>query len=287
MTAKLAVVTGANTGIGKATARQLASRGFSVVMGCRDSKKAEAARDELVSSGVPIERLTLLPLDLGSLDSIAQFARAFHERYASLSVLVNNAGLWAHERTVTTDGFETTFGVNHLGPFQLTRLLLDSLRAADHARIVNVSSELHRRGDVMRLLDDPMAERGSFRGLARYGDSKLANVLFTRKLAKSLAAESSHVTVNALHPGVIASDFMRGVNVIGRAFVKLFFKSPEAGAATSVFLASAPEVQGVSGKYFVDCKEKFPSRAAQDDDAAETLWTRSEELVGAPRVDHG
>ncbi len=277
------VVTGSNTGIGKATARLLAERGFKVIMACRDVAKAEAARNDLLATGLPPARLVTRALDLGSFDSIRAFAKELAAEQGSLDVLVNNAGVWMQQRSLTKDGFEQTYGINHLGTFLLTRELLPLLRSAPEGRIVTVSSELHRRGDRSRLLDDPNAERGSFNGTARYSDSKLANVLFTHALAKRLAAEGAPITANALHPGVIATDLARGFNAVARWFVKLLFKSPEQGAATSVYLASSPDVAKVSGKFFEDCKERAPSGASLDQAAAERLWTASEAATGVAR----
>ena len=203
---KVAIVTGSNTGIGKETARGLAQEGATVVMAVRDPKKGEAARAELVASEPGLEaRRRVMVLDLGDFASIRGFAAAFKRDFRRLDILVNNAGLSPAKRSTTKDGLETTFGVNHVGTFLLTHELLDVLKASAPSRVVVLSSKLHYRGKM--AWDDLQFERRRFSTLGAYNQSKLANVLFTRALARRLA--TSGVVVNAVHPGVVQTELAR------------------------------------------------------------------------------
>jgi NAD(P)-dependent dehydrogenase (short-subunit alcohol dehydrogenase family) len=271
---KICIVTGSNTGIGKETARGLAQRGATVVLACRDVAKAEAARADIAASTGRGD-LAVMPLDLGDKASVRAFAAAFRARYARLDVLVNNAGVYARERGTTRDGFETTFGVNHLGTFLLTQELLPLIRASAPARIVTVSSNMHRSGEM--VWDDLMFERRRFWGVPVYQQSKLANVLHAFALARRLAGTG--VTVNALHPGVVGTEIMRGVPRLLTAPVKLFLLSPEKGAACSLHVATAAELAGVTGEYFEKSRVGRPAAAARDEAAQERLWEVSERLV--------
>ncbi|MBX3246497.1 MAG: SDR family NAD(P)-dependent oxidoreductase [Myxococcales bacterium] len=208
-------------------------------------------------------------------------------RHPKLHVLVNNAGLVLDARTTTVEGFETTFGVNHLGHFLLTQLLLDALKAAadedGEARVVNVSSDAHRWARRGIDWDDPQAEK-KYASFDVYAKSKLANIYFTRALARRL--EGTRVTTNALHPGVVATEFASSEDMglltsFGFKLVRPFLKTPAQGAATTIHLASAPELRGVTGDYFADSKPKHPMRLAQDDTLAERLWAISEQLVAS------
>ncbi|MCB9614577.1 MAG: SDR family oxidoreductase [Sandaracinus sp.] len=282
---KVVLVTGANTGIGKETAAALAKEGAHVVLAIRNRAKGEAAADEIESrSGV---RPELLTLDLASFASIREAAATFLAHHDKLHVLVNNAGLVLESRTTTVEGFETTFGVNHLGHFLFTQLLLGALKKAakeDHeARIVNVSSDAHRWARRGLDWDDLQSEK-KYASFDVYAKSKLANLYFTRALARRL--EGTGVTVNALHPGVVATEFASSDDVgfftsFGFKLVRPFLKTSAQGAATSIFLASSPEVRGVTGKYFADSKLKHPMRLAQDDALAERLWSISEAMVAS------
>lgn len=275
MDGKVCIVTGSNTGIGRETARGLAREGATVVMACRDAAKAAAAREDIVRT-TGNARVTVMPLDLASAASIRAFATAFRAAHDRLDVLVNNAGLWGRERTTTPDGFETTFGVNHLGPFLLTHELLDLLKASAPARIVNLSSSLHYRGRMD--WDDVMFERRRFSGTTAYNQSKLANVLFTAALAERLAGTG--VTVNAVHPGVVRTELTRAMpKWISRIF-HLFTISPEQGAATTLHVATSPEGGQVSGRYFEKSRQKVASAAARDASAQQRLWALSETLLG-------
>jgi NAD(P)-dependent dehydrogenase (short-subunit alcohol dehydrogenase family) len=279
MQGKTVLITGANSGIGKETAVALARAGATVVFTSRDPQKGEqAAADIRQRSGADV---ALMPLDLASFPSIRALAEGFLQRYDQLHALINNAGLILTERTETEQGFETTFGVNHLGHFLLTQLLLDRIKASAPARIINVASRAHRFARSGLDFDDLQLTK-SYGGMQAYGRSKLANIYFTRELARRL--EGSGVTVNALHPGAVATGFARDGDV-GPPFswlivlAKPFLRSPAKGAETSIHLASAPELDGVTGKYFADSKETQPTSVAQDDEAASRLWAASEELI--------
>ena len=279
MQGKTVLITGANSGIGKETAVALARAGATVVFTSRDPQKGEqAAADIRRRSGADV---AFMPLDLASFPSIRALADDFLKRYDSLHVLVNNAGLILTERTETEQGFETTFGVNHLGHFLLTQLLLDRIKASAPARIINVASRAHRFARSGLDFDDLQLTK-SYGGMQAYGRSKLANIYFTRELARRL--EGSGVTVNALHPGGVNTGFSHDGDTNGLysflwSLAKPFLRSPEKGAQTSIYLASAPEVEGVTGKYFANSKEARPTSIAQDDEAARRLWTASEELI--------
>jgi NAD(P)-dependent dehydrogenase (short-subunit alcohol dehydrogenase family) len=277
---EVCVVTGANAGIGLETARALARLGATVVLTSRDRARGEAAKDDIGKSA-PGAALDLVALDLASLASVRAAAAEIAGRHARIDVLVNNAGVYFSHRAETRDGLEMTFGVNHLGPFLFTCLLLDRLRAAAPARIVNVASHEHTRTAGLDF-DDLQATRG-YSGIAAYRRSKLANVLFTRELARRLAG--SGVTANALHPGSVRTQIGRDGDARGlhRLFIALaspFLIGPERGARTSVFVATSPEIAGVSGRYFARCRERAPSRPALDDAAARRLWDESARLVG-------
>ncbi len=280
MTGKTCLVTGANQGIGKETALGLAKLGATVVITARDRAKGEAALDDIKQRGGS-DRVDLMLVDLASFDSIRQLAEEFQVRHPRLHVLVNNAGAYNTTRTLTRDGFETTFGVNHLGYFLLTRLLLDAITSSAPARIVSVSSGAHT-GARMNF-DDLQGER-SYRGFGAYGQSKLANVLFTYELARRL--EGTGVTANCLHPGVVMTGFGKnnsgmvgGLFGVFQAVAKPFLLTPEKGAQTSIYLASSPEVEGVTGKYFADCREKQSNAISHDREVARKLWEISEQMV--------
>lgn len=272
---KNVIVTGANAGIGRVTALELAKAGARVWLACRSRDKTEGVLKEIqAATGRPAE---FLALDLADLGQVRGAAAAFLGQDVPLHILVNNAGL-AGQRGVTKDGFELTFGVNHLGHFLFTNLLLDKLRASTPARIVNVASGSHyqKKGAI-----DWAKVRGSTRsitGLDEYAVSKLANVLFTRELARRLYGTG--VTAYALHPGVIASEIWRRIPWPLRNVARAFMKSTEEGAQTSLWCATAPELADQSGRYYDDRKERRPSRMALDDELAVEMWNRSEDFVG-------
>lgn len=275
---KTCVVTGGNSGIGKFTALGLARQGARVLIVSRTEERGRLALEE-VRRESGSESVELVVGDLSSLANVRALAAELLERCPELHVLINNAGLWMTERVLTPDGLETTFAVNHLAPFLLTNLLLDRLRASAPARIVNVSSEGHRQGKLD--FEDLQAER-SFGKIAAYCGSKLMNVLFTRELARRL--QGSGVTANSLHPGVVRTNLgSRSSGAIRWVFDwvgPLFFLTPEQGARTSLHVACAPALDGVSGLYFKSSRECTPARAARDDDSAQRLWEVSAELAG-------
>ena len=273
LSGRVALVTGANTGIGLVTARELATRGAHVFIACRSGERAQPAlaRIRAASASAQVE---LLPLDLGDFASIRQCAQMFLDRGLSLHLLVNNAGLGG-QRGFTRSGFELAFGTNHVGPFLLTQLLLERIKASKAARIVTVASRAHYRADGIDWEAVRQPTKG--RGLAAYCVSKLANVLFSAELGRRLAG--SGVTTYALHPGVVASDIWRKVPWPLNTLIKLAMISTEEGAATSLYCACAPEVARETGLYYDECRAKTPSRLAQDPALAAELWKRSEEWV--------
>lgn len=279
MQGKTVLITGGNSGIGRETAVALAQAGATVAFTSRDPQKGEqAAADIRERSGADV---ALLLLDLASFPSIRALAAAFLERYDRLDVLVNNAGLILTERTETEEGFETTFGISHIGHFLLTQLLVDRVKASAPARIINVTSRAHRFARDGLDFDDLQLTEG-YGGMKAYARAKLANIYFTRELARRL--EGTGVTVNSVHPGGVATGFARDGDVKPPfswlwAMAGPFLRSPAKGAETSIYLASSPDVEGVTGKYFLDCKEAQPTAVAQDDEAARALWDISETLV--------
>ncbi|RMH01141.1 MAG: SDR family oxidoreductase [Chloroflexi bacterium] len=280
MKGKICMVTGANAGIGKQTALELAKMGATVVLVCRNRARGEAAQAEIrqVSGN---DQVDLLLADLSSQQSIHELAKTFKEKYDRLHVLVNNAGAWFQNRQLSVDGIEMTFALNHLGYFLLTHLLLDVLVVSAPSRIVNVSSGAHHNGRIH--FEDLQFEK-RYRGFAAYSQSKLANILFTYELARRLEAHGIQgVTVNCLHPGFVASNFGRNNGLLAK--VALTFLRPIAvdvrkGAETSVYLASSPEVEGVTGKYFDKKKAVRSSAISYDEEVARRLWEISEEMTG-------
>jgi NAD(P)-dependent dehydrogenase (short-subunit alcohol dehydrogenase family) len=267
------LITGANTGIGRATTEAVAARGATVYMACRSEAKARPAREAIVAA-TGNNNLNLLSLDLADLASVRACADAFIQTGAPLHVLVNNAGL-AGKRGTTASGFELAFGTNHVGPFLLTNLLLDRLRASAPSRIVTVASEGHYRADGIDYdaVRRPTRTRTAFH---EYCVSKLANVLHSQELSRRL--EGSRVTTYSLHPGTIASDVWREVPWPIRPLLKMRMRSPTDGALTSVYCATSPDVAGDTGLYYEDSARKEPSRHATPEHAAE-LWERSEAWV--------
>ena len=273
MSGKVCVVTGANSGIGIETAEGLARMGATVVMVCRDPERGRAAL-ESIKARSGNQSIELMICDFASQAQIRKLAEEFKQRHDRLDVLVNNAGLVLTRRTLTEDGLETTFAVNHLGYFLLTNLLLDVIKRSAPSRIVNVASTAHHSGTID--FNDLQGER-SYGTMRAYGQSKLANILFTYELARRL--EGSNVTVNCLHPGVIGTNIFRSVPGLG-AMAKLFLKSPKKGAETSIYLATSPEVAEVTGKYFDDKRAVRSSRESYDEAVAQRLWQLSERLTG-------
>lgn len=275
---KTILVTGATDGIGKATALGLAKQGAHTIVVGRNQTKGEATIAEIkrVSGNAKVD---LLVTDFASLAQVRQLATEINTRYARLDVLINNAGVFAGERSESAEGFELMFAVNHLAPFLLTNLLLGLLKRSAPARIITVSSGAQAFGTID--FDDLNAKR-SFGAQRRYGQSKLANVLFTYELARRLAGTG--VTANVLEPGFVATNMPGTIPGLGGLLVQLarpMMRTPEQGAQTSIYLASSPELTNVSGKFF-DAKqvERRSSRQSYDQAAAQRLWRESERLTG-------
>ncbi|CAI5769399.1 Uncharacterized protein PODLI_1B020849 [Podarcis lilfordi] len=294
MEGKTVIITGANSGLGRAAAAELLRRRARVIMACRDPARAEEAARELraemgLSSrergggggGGGRGELVVRQLDLASLGSVRRFCQQVLQEESRLDVLINNAGIFQCPYMKTEDGFEMQFGVNHLGHFLLTNLLLGLLKSSAPSRIVVVSSKLYKYGEIN--FDDLNSELNYNKSFA-YSRSKLANILFTRELARRL--ENTGVTVNVLHPGIVRTNLGRHIHIplLAKPLFNLvswaFFKTPLEGAQTSIYLASSPEVEGVSGKYFGNCKEEQLLPNAMDDLVARKLWDISEVMVG-------
>lgn len=274
MDGKVCMITGANSGIGYVTARELARMGAAVVMVCRSKERGEAARSEIIhetGSG----SVELMIADLSSQKEVRRLAADFRAIHDRLHVLVNNAVLWPTKRTLTVDGLELQFGLNHLAYFLLTNLLLDVLKASAPSRVVNTSSGIHKRARID--FDDLQAER-SYRHMRAYGQSKLANVLFTNELARRLAGTG--VTVNSFTPGMTETNLGRYMSRGAQLIFRLLAKKTEKGAATAIYLASSPEVDGVTGKYFANCREARSAKLSYDKVIAKRLWDVSERLAG-------
>jgi NAD(P)-dependent dehydrogenase (short-subunit alcohol dehydrogenase family) len=274
---KVFIVTGANTGIGRITATELARRGAHVILACRSAERTTPVVDA-IRRLTGNDKVDFLPIDLADLGSVRSAAAAFLSRNLPLHGLINNAGL-AGKRGLTKDGFEVTFGSNHLGPFLFTLLLLDRLKESAPSRIVNVASRAHKsaKGIDWEALRRPGTSRAV---LNEYAVSKLANVLFTKELARRLVGTG--VTTYSLHPGVVATDIWRSVPWGLRGLVKLFMISPEQGALTTLHCAASPETANDSALYYEECKVRHPSRTAQDPALAAALWERSVEWTNAP-----
>ena len=279
MNDKICMVTGANSGIGFVTASALAERGATVIMVCRNEDRGkEALRRVRANSGNDRVELLLADLSVGS--SIRNLIEMFRTMHTELHVLVNNAGGIFTDRSVTSEGMELTFALNHMGAFRLTTGLLDVITGSAPARIVNVSSDAHRFSPFD--FDDLQSASGKFRGFRAYAQSKLANILFTVELARRL--EGTGVTVNAVHPGMVRTNFGKGnQKTVGSLIFGLvsamFSVDAEKGATTSVHLATSADVENVTGGYFADCRQVAPSKAALDLEAARRLWDISAELT--------
>jgi NAD(P)-dependent dehydrogenase (short-subunit alcohol dehydrogenase family) len=277
MHGRTCVITGATSGIGRATAIALAEQGATLVLVCRDRQRGEETL-AAIAAQTGRRDASLLLGDLAVQRDVRRIAAELLNGDRALHVLINNAGVVNLQRTVTADGIESSFAVNHLAPFLLSNLLLDRLRRSAPARVVTVSSEAHRFG---RLDFDDLGNERHYRFMRVYGQTKLANILFTAELARRTAGDG--VTANSLHPGAVATGLGKNNGAWARVLIALlrpFFRTPEGGAATSVHLASSPAVAGVTGRYFVDCREKRPSDAAQDPDTARRLWDVSARLTG-------
>jgi NAD(P)-dependent dehydrogenase (short-subunit alcohol dehydrogenase family) len=275
MEKKIALVTGANSGMGMASARMLARKGYFVLMLVRSEKRGNEAFNMLNEEQPGCFQLILC--DLSDLQSIRRAAASIGETYEKIDVMVNNAGVITTQRELTKEGLEMQFGVNHVGHFLLTMLLLQKLQKG--SRIIQVASGAHKWGDI--YFEDLSLEK-SFRPFKAYGQSKLANVLFAKELSKKLAPYG--ITVNSCHPGAVATNM--GVNRetgFGRGITKLlkpFFRSPEEGASTAVYLATDPSVEGITGEYFYNGKPGKVSRKARDEELSQKLFQWTEDFTG-------
>jgi NAD(P)-dependent dehydrogenase (short-subunit alcohol dehydrogenase family) len=273
MEKKTVLITGPTSGIGKITAFELAKRNYNLILLARNPKKAEELQKEIGSKA----ETSFVECDLADLASVAKAIEQVKKEHSSIDVLLNNAGLMMDHEEYTKEGIEMTFAVNHLGHFLLTNGLIDLLAAGKKSRIVHVSSEAHRIGKF-RL--DQLVRPDKFSSWVTYGNSKLANILFSNELAERLKPVG--ITSNSLHPGGVATNFASetsGFSKILMYFARPFFKSPEEGARTSIYLASSPKIEGVTHEYFSDLKIKEANKDAQSKFLATKLWQMSEELV--------
>ncbi len=280
MRGKTVVITGGNAGIGKETAIGLAKLGARVVFTSRNAERGATALAEICERSGSSE-VEVVELDLASLANVRACTDELGRRCPKIDVLINNAGLILGERAESVDGIEMTLAVNHFGPMALTLRLIDRLAASEAGRIINVSSDAHR---MVRAFDfDDLHSRRRYRSMKAYSQSKLANILFTRELAPRV--DGRGITVNALHPGFVRSSFARDGDLGGLfgAFFALSARiaaiSPEAGARTSIYLASSADVASTTGEYFARCRSRRPNAAARDSAAARKLWELSEELI--------
>jgi len=279
MSGKRVVVTGANSGIGRITAKELAKAGAETILVCRSAERGDEAL-EAIREETGSDRVTLMLCDISSRADLRRFGGEFRRKYDSLDVLVNNAGAYFADLHRTSGDHELTFSLNHMGYFQMVHELRACLEGATAGRVVNVSSEGHRLGGLN--WDDLQWSSRRYRAMRAYCDSKLMNILFTRELARRLSGSS--VTANCLHPGVIRSGFAtgeRGAFAFLAGLSRPFLSSPERGARTSIYLASSSEVDGVTGQYFVSCRRRRPAKAARNDDDAVRLWELSEGILEA------
>jgi NAD(P)-dependent dehydrogenase (short-subunit alcohol dehydrogenase family) len=272
---KICMITGANSGIGKATAIGLAKRGASLVLVCRDQTRAENAIAE-IKEKTGNESINLILADLSSQKGIHKLVSEFNSKHDKLHVLINNAGVNLHKQTFTEDRIETTFAVNYLAHFMLSNLLLDTLKKSKPARIINVASSIHAKSiDFEDLYGDH-----HYRQLKAYSQSKLAVILFTYEFARKI--EGSGVSVNCLHPGFVKTNMIRKFRPFVKYFyhlIGLFMSTPKRGAKTSIYLASSPEIDGISGKYFKRRKVAKSVKISYDKDVAKQLWDISVNLT--------
>ncbi|WP_181306499.1 SDR family oxidoreductase [Rufibacter sp. XAAS-G3-1] len=274
---KIMVVTGASSGIGKATAQALANGGAQVVMVCRNERKGLEAIKE-IKQKVPEATLKLHLADLSSLQEVRKVAAELKENYPVIDVLINNAGLIPGVMQTTADGWELAWATNHLAPFLLTNLLMEPLLASEQGRVINVTSEAHRLGQIDF---EHAGKPQKYSAITAYADSKLANIHFTYELARR--TEFTNLTVNCLHPGVVGSSFGSNSNFFIREFFRLarfFMKTPEKGAETPVYLATSPHLKFISGKYFKNAKQANSAADSNNAHVARRLWDISAEQTG-------
>lgn len=268
MKEKICIVTGANSGIGKATALGLAQLGAHIIMLCRDKSRGEEAQSEIINESGN-ESIDLMLADLSSQQSIRQFVSEFKKKYDKLHVLISNAGVNPSKRYETVDGIEKAFAINTLAPFLLTNLLIPTLKNSIPARVVNVASNVQSKS----INFDKLQSKKYFRSWKAYSRSKTALILITYEFARRLSG--SGITVNCLHPGFIKTNITRDYKGIIKFFTKIIFsfaKSPEEGAKTSIYLASSPEVEGVNGKFFINKEEAKTKEITYDTSVAKKLW---------------
>ncbi|MBK6273857.1 MAG: SDR family oxidoreductase [Chitinophagales bacterium] len=278
MKGKTVVITGGNSGIGRVTATEIAKMGAQVVLVCRNETKAKAVQED-INALTGLNNCDLFICDFSSHASIKKFAKEFRMKYNHIDVLINNAGAIIGERQTNDEGLEMMFATNHLGYFLVTHYLLDLLKAADKARIINVASLAHRFGGMR--WNDLQAEQ-FFNSWLQYGHTKLMNILFNKKLSKNLK-NNTNITVNCLHPGNINSNFGRSGNPLMKVLMENFgfvLTSPEKGAQTSIYLATSPEVQNKTGLYWYRKNPTIPSMEAISSDNADRLWEISFQLTG-------
>ncbi|MFD1141450.1 SDR family NAD(P)-dependent oxidoreductase [Larkinella insperata] len=284
MQSRTCLITGANSGVGRVTALELAKKGFNIIMLCRNMERSRPVQQEILAAarqaGPNIPTVALIPCDLGSQQSIRQAAQRVHNQFERIDVLINNAGRVVDPLQYSPEGIELTFQTNYLSHFLLTHLLLDLLRRSDEPRIINVASEFHR---LARFREIPNRDEKHYNAIGAYNDSKLAKMLFTFELADRLMGEG--ITVNALHPWLVDTHFAedgdaKGVLYLTFQFFKLFAPGPEVLAKTHIYLASSPEVRHVTGLYFANCRWEPPSQMAQNRALGRKLWTLSEQLTG-------
>ncbi len=278
---QVAIITGGNSGIGKEAAIGIARTGAHVVIAARNPTKAAAAVTEIETRADARGRVEFMPIDLASFASVREFVEAFSAKHDHLDILLNNAGLVLRKRVETVDGHETQFQVNHLSHFLLTNLLHDALAKSAPARVINVSSYAHTTARSGLDFDDLDWEKRRYRGFGVYAATKLMNLLFTREFARR--TDSDLITANALHPGFVASNFGREgdlglLGTIAMPLMRPFAISQDKGALTSIYLATSPDLVGISGQYFIKGKAVKPAAHALDDAAAARLWEISEKL---------
>lgn len=281
MQQRICLITGANSGLGRVTATELARQGFDIIMLCRDVERSQRVQQEIQAAS-KTRNVYLIHCDLGDSKSIQRAAQTIWNRFDHIDVLINNAGRIVDPESYSREGIELTFQTNYLSHFLLTYLLLDLLKKSPEARIINVSSELHRlaRFDLDNLVQ---RDRGMYSAVGAYNDSKLAKLLFNAELSDRLMGFG--ITVNALHPWLSDTNFAedgdaKGLLHLAFEFGKLLAPGPEVLAKTHIYLASSPEVRHVTGLYFANCRWEEPSKKAQDRQLGRQLWQLSEQLTG-------
>ncbi|MFX1304542.1 MAG: SDR family oxidoreductase [Promethearchaeota archaeon] len=274
MEGRICLITGANSGIGKVTAKALAKMNAMVVMVCRDKERGDKAQKEIIEQ-TGNNQVDLLLCDLSSKEQIRKLVKEFKEKYQNLHILINNAGIMLKKRELSVDGIEMNFAVHVIAPFLLTNLLLDVLKKSTPSRIINVTSAAHRRAKID--FEDLQNKNKKYRLFTVYGISKLGEMLITYELSRKL--DGTGVTANAVHPGLVNTNLGRDQSNFSQWFARKFFKSPEEGAETSIYLATSPEVEGITGKYFINKEPRQSSEESYNLEYAEKLWKICEEMT--------